>query len=161
MLQVQRPRKVISPDMCYVLVQNWLHIFFFTVLWLFLYGMHCLISLVSAGYVLKLWISSCWLGLLVFSRQKEAKFVVVCYLCHCLVFLVGMLAGIQTSRSRRIGLGALLLLGARHTIFLEGCLSLIYREIREHCSFEVFFCSTFCIEDLLSSMLFVVSFSSC
>ena len=124
--------------------------------------MHYLVSLVSVGCVLKLWISSCRLGLLVFWRRKEAKFVVVCCLCHCLEYLVGTLAGIQTSRSCGIGLGALLLLGARRMIFLEGCLSLICREIGEHCSLDVFFvCSTFCIEDLLSFMLFVVSFSSC
>ena len=62
-----------------------------------------------------------------------------------------------------IGLGILLLLGARCMIFLEGCLSLICREIGEHCSSDVFFLvySTFCIEDLLSSLLFVISFSSC
>ena len=73
-----------------------------------------------------------------------------------------LMASIRTSKSCGIGLGVLLLLGARRMIFIEGCLSQICREIGERCSFDIFFVySTFCIEDLLSSMLVVISFSSC
>ena len=72
------------------------------------------------------------------------------------VTLVSIMASIRTSKSYGIGLSSLLLLDARRMIFLEGCLSQICREIGEHFSFDIFFvCSTFCIEDLLSSMLFV------
>ena len=48
------------------------------------------------------------------------------------VTLAFLMAGIRTSKSCRMELGVLLLFGARHTIFLQGCLSQICREIGKH-----------------------------
>ena len=53
------------------------------------------------------------------------------------VTLAFLLASIRTSKSYGIGLGALLLFGAMHTIILEECLSLICREIGKLCFFDV------------------------
>ena len=127
------------------IVQHQLHICFCTVLWLIFYGIHCLVSLASVGCVLELWISSCWLGLLVLKERRKPN------LCDSKlsmplfgvfgwsITLTSLMVGIRISRSCGIGLGVLLLIGARRMIFLEGCLSLICRDIWEHCSFDVLF----------------------
>ena len=102
-----------------------------------------------------------------FGRRKEAKSLWQCAVYAIVwriwlsVTLASLMASIRISKFCGIRLGVLLLLGARCMIFLEGWLSLICREIGEHCSFDVFFVyPTFCIEDLLSPALFVIS-SSC
>ena len=76
------------------------------------------------------------------------------------VTLTSLIAGIRISRSCGIGLSILLLFGARPMILLEGCLSLICREIEEHCSYDVCFVSpTFCVEDLvLHTLCNILSF---
>ena len=135
--------------LCAVLVQNRFHTCYCIGLQLIFYGTHCLISLESVGRVLELWISSCWLGLLVLGGGRKPN------LCGSVlsmplfgvfgwsITLASLMAGIQISRSCGIAVGILLLLDARHMIFLEGCLSLICREIGKHCSFDVFCLSYF------------------